>query len=205
MRVFRVSSEKHILGIVKGLVAESERVETYIRKFQPEVVGIGISSEELEGLKEYIKKGFELPPLSTLEDIYAEKLAVFGDVGYPPPAFERAVAHCTEHEIPLHPLDIPENEFTTLYCNTVRTRDIIFQSFRVKRLRKKKIEAKEAEEFEILWDGLVNRRGGFKRVEAARERHMAGELKKLNGRVLGVIEIARAEGVARILNAREEK
>ncbi|MEM3513573.1 MAG: hypothetical protein QXH13_05300, partial [Thermoplasmata archaeon] len=95
MRVFRLSSETHILGIVKGLVSESEKVDKYLKNFQPEVVGIGISSEELDGLREYIKKGFELPALSTIEDIYAEKLSVFGDVGYPPPAFESVVAYCT--------------------------------------------------------------------------------------------------------------
>lgn len=204
MWVFHVSSENHILGIVKGLVSEAEKVESYLREFQPEVVGIGISCEELEGLKEYIKKGFELPALSVLEDIYAEKLAVFGDVGFPPPAFERVVAYCVEHGIPICPLDIPEVEFTDLYCNTVHTMDLIFQSFRIKRLRKKKIEAKYPEDFEIIWDRLVNRVGGFKKVEDAREKHMAEELKKLNGRVLSVIEIARACGVARMLKAEKK-
>ncbi|MCX8173018.1 MAG: hypothetical protein N3F63_00195 [Thermoplasmata archaeon] len=199
MKVFHLSPEIHMLGIVKGLVSESEKVNKYIQKFQPDTVGIGISSDELDGLKEYIKKGFELPALSTIEEIYAEKLAAFGDVGFPPPAFETIVAYCTDNEIPIYPLDIPEVEFTELYCNTVHTRDLIFQSFRIKRLRKKKLDVKAPEDFEIAWDGLVNKVGGFKKVEVAREKHMAKELKKLEGRVLAAIEIARAAGVARIL------
>lgn len=205
MRVFQLSSDHHILGIVKGLVSESESVLKYLQKFQPEVVGIGISGEELDGLREYIKKGCELPALSAIEDIYAEKLAVFGDVGYPPPAFETVVSYCADHGIPVYPLDIPEVEFTAIYCNTVHTRDLIFQSFRIKRLKKKKIEAKKPEDFEISWDELVNKVGGFKRVEIERERHMAGELKKLNGKVLAVIEIARAVRVAQILKKNRER
>ncbi|MEM3512802.1 MAG: hypothetical protein QXH13_01350, partial [Thermoplasmata archaeon] len=115
------------------------------------------------------------------------------------------VAYCTEHKIPIRPLDLPEVEFTELYCNAVHTRDIIFQSLRIKRLRKKKFEAKEPEDFEIAWDWHVNKVGGFKRVESARERYMARELKKLNGKVLAIIEIARAEGVARLLKENDRK
>ncbi|MGC8912714.1 MAG: hypothetical protein ACP5JR_03840 [Thermoplasmata archaeon] len=201
MKIFKITENAHILGIVKGLVSESRSVEDYFREFKPEVVGIGISGEELEGLKTYIKSGFELPPLSNIEEIYAEKLAVFGDVGFPPPAFETCVSYCLLNEIKLHALDIPENEFTDIYCKNVHTGDLIRQSFRVKRLRKKKFKAETPEEFEIQWDAAVNKIAGFRMVENARERHMAEKLVEILSqfRMLAVIEIARAENVFKIL------
>lgn len=205
MQVFQIGKEKQILGVVKGLVSESEKVEEFLRKFQPDVIGLGVSSEEIEGLKDYIKKGGELPPLSEIEEIYADKLAAYGDVGYPPPAFERCVVYSTNNGISILPLDIPEEKFTELYCRTVHTRDLIFQSFRIKRLRKKKIDAQQPEEFEIAWDKLINRFGGFKVVEIEREKHMAEELKQLSGRVVAVIEVARAPGVARRLGWRPQE
>lgn len=199
MRVFQITSTKQILGVVKGLVSEAEKVEEFLKRFKPDVIGLGVSAEEVEGLREYIKKGGELPQLSAIEEIYAEKLSAYGDVGYPPPAYERCMIYSTNNGISILPLDIPEEEYTEIYCKAVRTRDLILQSFRIRGLRRKRIAALHAEEFEIDWDNLINRFGGFKIVEMEREKYMAQELKKIEGRVVAVIELARALGVAKRL------
>jgi pheromone shutdown protein TraB len=208
MRTYTVNKEFHILGTVKGLVSEAREVEQYIRDFKPEILAVGISLEEYEGLKEYIKSGFELPELSTIEEIYADKLCVFGDVGFPPPAFEKSIAVALALGINTLTLDIPEHEFTDIYCQRVHTSDIILQSFMVKRLKKKKIVAACPEDFEIQWDALVNKFSGFKSVERAREKHMAMELKKImdgKRRVLAIIEIARVSGVLNYLGINKEQ
>jgi hypothetical protein len=71
-----------------------------------------------------------------------------------------------------------------------------------KKLKRKRFDISSPEAFVRDWDRKVNRISGFRRLEIARESHIAralGNLAKKYKVVLGFVEFERAEGVAETL------
>ncbi len=192
-------SKVHLIGIVKGLVSEADRLEDIIDELNFKVGALPISKEEVEGLKDFISEDdldTEIEP-STPEKIYAEKLKKFGEVSLPPPSYTFFLEYCSKNEIDLEALDMDEEHYTMAYCDHVSGIQWIRQSLREKRLHRKSIEAEEPEEFVREWDLTINKLKGFQELEEHRERVMAKNIERLaeRGDLVGIIEEERIEGV----------
>ncbi len=200
MRRARVDgSEIAILPVVKGLVSEEEAVARAIAEVRPDLVAVSISKEELAALRD--KDQYDRYELSDLEDTYAAFLEAFGEVRVPPPCFVRSLDICTENGIAILPLDMNDEVFTEAYCENVRTGDMIKESLFSSRAGKKKYDLSSAQAFARSWDQRVNRKG-FRKLETARERHMASVLRTLATKyhnILAVVECERADGVEAFL------
>ena len=61
-----------VLPAVKGLVSEGDAVDTAIREHMPDAVGISVSREELDALRD--KSIYGDYEMSSLEEAYAENL-----------------------------------------------------------------------------------------------------------------------------------
>jgi hypothetical protein len=199
MRRIQIGTSKiYIPDIIIGLTSERAKVSKVYNKVKPDVMALQISEEELEGLRSVVNGEEYDYFLSNYEEIYARKLASFGEVKVPPPCYERALKLSVDNGIPIIPIDMDDVYYADVFCESISGWDLIRHSLRVKRLRKKRFKAKTAEEFIFEWNREINKLKGFRNLESKREEHMARELLRLSkkhDRILCIMEMQRAEGV----------
>jgi hypothetical protein len=199
MRRIQIGTSKiYIPDIIIGLTSEIAKVSKVYNKVKPDVMALQISEEELEGLRSVVNGEEHDYFLSNYEEIYARKLASFGEVKVPPPCYERALKLGMDNDVPIVPIDMDDVFYADVFCESISGWDLIHHSLRVKRLRRKRFKAKTAEEFIFEWDREINKLKGFRNLESKREEHMARELLRLSkkhDRILCIMEMQRAEGV----------
>ena len=192
-----------LLGIVKGLVSTAEKLEGKISNHDFKLGALPISKEELDGLKEFLeeeKEDIDIQP-STPEKIYAENLSEFGEVSLPPPSYIEFLKYCERENIEVKAIDMDDEHYTMAYCDYVSGSQWLWQSFREKRLPKKKFDCNNAEDFAIEWDKEINKLSGYKDLEKHREEIISKNLHRLSkrGDTLSLIEIERLDGIINIL------
>jgi hypothetical protein len=196
-------AEIAILPAVKGLVSEGDAVAAAIRELMPDAVGISVSREELEALRD--KSIYSDYEMSALEKAYAENLSSFGEVELPSPSYVSALDTCQDLRIPLIPLDMNDAEYTELYCKNVRAADMVRDTFFSRRADRKRFDLSSPLAFTLDWDSKVNRTKGFRELQRGREEHMATALRNMTRKhrhILAVVEAERAEGVGTLLTPR---
>lgn len=203
MKVVRLNDcEIHLMGVIKGLVDEEEKVGKAYHDMMPDAVAISISIDELKGLEDFLKDRYDVPLSNYEEEIYVRELKKFGEVRKPPPCFEIALKLCQKDKLPILPIDMNEERFSNAYCKYVTYFQLIQKSFRSKRLNKKKFHASNAEIFVKEWDLIINGIKGLKMLEEEREGYMAQKLSELTEKykkILALIELERIEGVEKRL------
>lgn len=193
-----------ILPVVKGLVSEGEKVRRAIESTNPDLVGISISKEELEGLGR--KEDYQLYEMSYLEQVYQAHLEGFGPVKLPPPCFVEAFDLCREKGIKMIPLDMNEELFSETYCVKVSGLDLLRESAFTNRSYKIDFKHDSPEVFVLDWDRRVNKAKGFRELAHERELHMADVLTKLakqNKSILAIVEVERLAGMEKILTLKK--
>jgi hypothetical protein len=199
MRTLEIDSSKvYIPDIIIGLTKEADKVSSAFHRIKPEIVAIQTSEQELAGLKRVVEgEDFDYF-LSNYEEIYARKLASFGEVKIPPPCYEAAMNLCMENEIPIEAIDMDDMLYADAFCENISGFDMYRHSFRVERLKRKVFKAKTAKDFVMEWDAEINKLKGFRNLEDKREGYMAREIIRLareNKRILCVLDIQRTKGV----------
>ncbi|MBN1540394.1 MAG: hypothetical protein JW939_09640 [Candidatus Thermoplasmatota archaeon] len=187
-----------LVGTVKGLLSEREIVRSVSEMFGPEAFCLHISREEIEGLKAVVQGKVKETGLSMTEKIYAREMSKFGEVQIPPPSLVEACRISIENEIPLEPLDMDENSYSTLYTELIGGATLVRQSLRLKSINRRRFEAATPEDLVIEWDRVINRFKGFKRLEERREKNMASRIRAISSRysrILAVLEYERMEGI----------
>ncbi len=190
----------YLLPVVRGLERERAPVRKAIEGSPAKVIALSISREELDALKQY--DGGEVLPSNYEEDVYMENLARFGEAKKPPPCFVEARDLARERDLRIESLDLNNEAFTEAYVNNISTFEMMSMSLYEKRLRRRKFKSATPEEFVLEFDAAVNAREGFKRLERAREEHMALRLSRLareSPATLALVELERASGVKRAL------
>ncbi|OGS55404.1 MAG: hypothetical protein A3K60_05205 [Euryarchaeota archaeon RBG_19FT_COMBO_56_21] len=197
--------EVHILGVIKGLKSEAEKVRKAFEEVRPEKVLISLSKEELEGLRN-IPEDF-VPELSRYEEIYAEGLGRFGEVAAPPPCYVAALELSEHFGVPLLPIDMDEQAYTELYCAAVGGGTLFRHSTRTWLMKRRKFSLESPEAFVLAWDRAVNNLDGFRMIEEKRAERMAKDIRKAaaeSKKLLAVIELERARDVVELLNQKSE-
>jgi len=190
-----------ILPVIRGLETERLKVRKALQECSPKVIAVSVSPEELDGLDKF--EGGEVEASNIEEQIYMERLAAFGEVSKPPPCFLEARDQAKERGLKLEALDMNNEDFTEAYVTNVSTVEMMTQSWIANKLQGPRLEAGTPEEFVLRFDLAVNRKDGFRRLERAREKHMAKRLAKLveeSRDTLALIELERLEGVRRALS-----
>jgi len=206
-RIMRYSldgKEMLFFGTIKGLVNERKVLRGLVEEFQPDIFLLGISPEQMDGLRSYLSEPFEIYP-DDYEVIYAIKLEEFGEVGLPVPTYLEAFAISREKNIVMLPLDIPEKEYSDMFVKKVEFYHILWSNFRKKKLYRKKFEARTAEEFVMEWDREVNNLKPFREIERERERYMAQRIRdavknRKERKFLVIVELERLHGILKDLN-----
>jgi len=192
------SSKMYLLGTIKGLKSEGENVKKAFKIAKPDVIGLHISSEEMEGLEATATGEITEMGLSHSEEIYGLNLAAYGEVQVPPPSLVTAYRIALKNDIILAPLDMNDEKYADVFTKTVSTFHLIRHSFRVKRLRKRKFNSPDARSFALEWDSQINRVKGYRQMEVERERYIAENifyLSREHSRILAVLELERLQGI----------
>jgi hypothetical protein len=208
MKALQVESSRiYIPDIINGLTSEVSKVKKSYNRVKPDIVAIQTSEEELEGLRSVVDGEKPEYFLSNYEEIYARRLASFGEVKVPPPCYETALKLCLENDTPIEAIDMDDMYYADVFCACVSGWDLVRHSLRVKKLRRKRFKSQTAEDFVMEWDREINKLKGFRNLEGKREEYMARELLHLakeHDRILCIMEMQRAEGVRnRILEEKD--
>jgi hypothetical protein len=189
------------LPVIRGLLAEGERVRRAIDEVQPEAVALTVGREDLDGLLAY--NGETVDPSNWEEELYVAGLQQWGEIRKPPPCFVEAVRAAKEKGVPVRALDFNDEDYTEAYVTHVNTVDLLFHTRLEKRARSHRFVAETPNAFVLEFDALVNDPVGYVNLEAARERHIARRIAKLSAKhraLLAVVELERAAGVRALLD-----
>ncbi len=191
-------SKIYLIGIVKGLVTEADKVKENLDSLEFDVGALPISKEELEGLKDFIEQDddIDIEP-NKVEKMYAERLSKFGEVSLPPPSYVFLLKFCEERNIKTESLDMDEEHYTMAYCDHVTGTQWLRQAFREKSLSRKKIKAETPKEFALRWDEVINKLKGYQALENHREEVIAKNIKRISkkGDVFCIVEVERMDGI----------
>lgn len=192
-----------LLGSVQGLTSEKSEIKKLFEKIKPDAVALSVSDDELEGLKRMSDGEEPEILLSGYEEVYARKLAVYGEVNVPPPSLTEAFELAEKNGVPVYAVDMDDKEYTDVFIKNISTIQLILYSLKIKKLRKKRFKSKTPEDFVFEWDKIVNKLKGFRALEKKREEHMSkklGELSEKHNRILAVVELQRMKGISEMLS-----
>ena len=193
-----MASEVVIVGAVRGLASEGGRVCSVMEQSNPDMVGLCVSKETLEGMAAPGLVPEKARPCNIEEHIYIKGLSAYGEVLKPAPCFYMGWDRARKSGLPVKPLDMDDEHFTAAYCKYVGSLDMIRQGRSQKLFARHVFKSQSPEGFVLEWDRLVNRLKGYRRLEKARERWVAKGICKLSegcSRPLVIIELERLKGV----------
>ncbi len=185
-------SSIYILPVIHGLREEEKKVEKAFDEIKPDCIAIGISPEDIEGLKE------DSEGMAQQYEYYLAHLSRYGKIAVPPPDIKRAYELSMENEIEFHTIDVDDDEYANLLVKNVSIIALIRHSRKMKKLNKIDIKAESAEEFVRKWDEYMNSIKGFRKIEEAREKAMAENIVKICDKckkILAIIPLERSNGV----------
>jgi len=197
-----------ILPIIKGLVSESEKVADVLRN-DYDVIAVALGPEEIEGIRqrgeltaEKDECGDDIRIMSDIDLVYGKHLMTFGEINVPVPAYCTLIDTCTERSVDVVPLDMNDELFSEIYCDTVTTFELLREKRLVTKGLKKKFDLSSPEAFVEEWDDHVNTIKGFRTVSELRERYIALQIIKNSvpgKKMLALIEHERIFGIWDIL------
>ncbi|MDI6917934.1 MAG: hypothetical protein QMC80_09095 [Thermoplasmatales archaeon] len=197
-----------LLGSIQGLTSEKSEIKKLFEKIKPDAVALPVSNEELEGLKKLSDGEEQEILLSGYEEVYARKLAAYGEVKVPPPSLTEAFELAKKNNLPVYAVDMNDKEYTGVFIKNISTIQLILYSLKIKKLRKKRFKSKTSEDFIFEWDKIVNKLKGFRALEKKREEHISKKLSELSekhNRILAVVELQRLKGISEILSRNIQK
>ena len=184
-----------ILPVVNGLVSEAEKVRELIGDYEAYAVSLGIEGVQTIKNRANIDEEFEV---SELDLVYAEHISKFGQVEFPSPAMCALIDSVKEKGMNVIPLDMNDDDFTQMYCDTVGVTDFVKEHSLAKKGMKKHFRLDNPESFAKEWDEYVNTVKGYRETSRNRERYMTAQIRdiaRFKGNLLAVIEMERVDGI----------
>ena len=190
-----------ILPVVNGIMSEVDRVRAAYGGY--DAYGMAMGVEGIEAIKERkkLEDDFEV---SELDIAYTNRMTELTgeEVRIPSPAMCTLVDLVTGDGGTVYAMDMNDEEFTEMYCATVPTMDFVKEHRLAKKGMKKRFKSTTPEEFAVEWDEYVNTVKSYRQVSLNREKFIAERIRSLSrgrSRVLVLVEVERAEGVAGLL------
>ena len=195
-----------IFGTIRGLLSEREEVKKVVEDFSPDIILLGISPEQWEGLKKYVKKPFKIEP-NDYEIIYALKLEKFGEVGLPVPTYLEILSISKKYNLDIVPIDMDDNSYSELFTKKIDIIKLIRFNMRKRKLYKMIFDASSPEEFVIQWDREVNSIKEYREIEDEREKFMYKKIMELakdgyRKRIMVIVEFERYGGIVKRITSK---
>jgi hypothetical protein len=204
----RIPPEGSVLLIapVRGLTAEVGPAIAALVDFRPELVGIGLSAEEMRGLVDYfvVSEAEPVVPLSPTETSEVRGLSRFGEVRVPNPSFVEILRWGRAQGVPVEPLDPSDEESAHLFADNIGYVELVRRTVRERRISRNPPAPSTPDEFALAWDRTVAVGRGSRDLARARDGHLARELSRLRAgrrRAAVVVDRERFEEVRQFLTA----
>lgn len=187
-----------ILPVVNGIESEAQKVKDAFGRYEAYGISMGIEGIQALRARKEIDDDAEV---SELDLVYAELMTRLTgeEVVFPSPAMCEIV-DLTDGKVIA--LDMNDEEFTEMYCDTVSAFDFTREHRVAKKGMKKRFSSDTPEAFAKEWDSYVGSVKGYRKVSENRERHIAAQIRDTawyRRSLLAVIEVERADGVAALL------
>lgn len=189
-----------ILPVVNGLVSEAEKVRSAYGNYEAYGASLGIEALEAIRLREEI--GTDDVEVSELDIVYAKKMAIFGDIQTPSPAFCELVDLCEADGRHVIPLDMKDYDFDETYLECVKATEFTSVHRLAKKAFVKDMASDTPENLALDIDKHIAKVKGFAKLNKRREEYIANEIEdtaKYRKSLLCVIEVERAAGVYSLL------
>jgi hypothetical protein len=196
-----------VVGAVRGLVAEGDRVRARLERVHPSAVGIAISPDELTGLREYFVSPETEPvvPLAPTEAGEVRGLARYGEVGVPNPAAVEAIRWSDASAVNVEGVDPSDDDYAEWFADSISYVELVRRTLRERRVVKRPPTPATADEFALAWSGTINKGAGSRRLMARRDAAVVEGLGRLRARAASIVLLVdreRFDGVvARISEA----
>lgn len=195
-----------IYGTVRGLALEENEIDHIFEQDSFDTVLLGISPEDLDGLKLYIEKPFDVD-LSDYEIIYGLKLQRYGKVKMPVPSFYRALKIAMDKKINVIAIDMNEMEYGDAYTRNIKFADLMRHTLRKNRMYRKEFKAATPEEFALKWDREIRKIKGYSKLERERESYIADKIKNNNQgkNILVIVDYERMDGIIKNIKGESDE
>lgn len=195
------TTQIRVLSTVKGLVSETEVVEKEIDSFIPNLIVLGLSEGEVEGIRKWDGEPYELSGWDEIYGLSLRKLLGDNSIRLPPPSFTRAIEIADSKNIKILGLDMDEETYTDEYTKNISTWQLFKRGRLEKSMVKSGIEGSTPEEIAMNMENSIRQLSGFKNLENLRVEHMVSNLRNNfgNEKILAIIEVSNAESLIDLL------
>ena len=193
-----------LLAPVRGLTSEVAPTVAALTGYRPDLVGLGLSAEEMQGLVDYfvLSEAEPIVPLSPAETSEVRGLSRFGEVRVPNPVFIEIIRWGREGMIPVEPLDPTDEESAHLFAEHIGYVELVRRTVRERRISRHPPAPSSPDEYALAWDHGVAKGRGSRELANARDRHLAREVERLRrgrARTAIVVDRERFEAVRMLL------
>ena len=195
------TTQIRVLSTVKGVVSEAEVVEKEIDSFIPDLIVLGLSEGEVEGIRKWDGEPYELSGWDEIYGLSLRKLLGDNSIRLPPPSFTRAIEIADSKNITIQGLDMDEETYTDEYTKNISTWQLFKRGRLEKSMVKSGIEGSTPEEIAMNMENSIRQLSGFKKLETLRVEHMVSNLRNNfdNEKILVIIEVSNAESLINLL------
>ena len=195
------TTQIRVLSTVKGLVSEAEVVEKEIYSFIPNLIVLGLSEGEVEGIRKWDGEPYELSGWDEIYGLSLRKLLGDNSIRLPPPSFTKAIEIADSKNITILGLDMDEETYTDEYTKNISTWQLFKRGRLEKSMVKSGIEGSTPEEIAMNMENSIRQLSGFKKLETLRVEHMVSNLRNNfdNEKILVIIEVSNAESLINLL------
>ena len=195
------TTQIRVLSTVKGLVSEAKVVEKEINSFIPDLIVLGLSEGEVEGIRKWDGEPYELSGWDEIYGLSLRKLLGDNSIRLPPPSFTRAIEIADSKNIKILGLDMDEETYTDEYTKNISTWQLFKRGRLEKSMVKSGIEGSTPEEIAMNMENSIRQLSGFKKLETLRVEHMVSNLRNNfdNEKILVIIEVSNAESLINLL------
>lgn len=195
------TTQIRVLSTVKGLVSEAKVIEKEIDSFIPDLIVLGLSEGEVEGIRKWDGEPYELSGWDEIYGLSLRKLLGDNSIRLPPPSFTRAIEIADSKNITILGLDMDEETYTDEYTKNISTWQLFKRGRLEKSMVKSGIEGSTPEEIAMNMENSIRQLSGFKKLETLRVEHMVSNLRNNfdNEKILVIIEVSNAESLINLL------
>ncbi len=159
-----------VIGAVRGLVAEVAPVLQRLEDFGPDAVGLGVSFDDLRGIRDYFVhvRAEPLVPLTPNELAEIRGLGQYGEIRVPNPSFLHAMEWASARSVPVEALDPSEERYAGLFAKHIGYFELVRRTVTERRLTKRAPMADNADDFALQWDNVLSSGRGSRDLALAR-------------------------------------
>jgi len=170
-----------LIAPVRGLSSEVPKLLSELASLAPAQVGLGLSSGELQSLRDYFVTSEADPvvPLTSNETSEVRGLVRFGEVRVPNPSFVEVLRWAASRGVPTVPLDPDDDHTAALFAQHIGYIELVRRTVRERRVSRSPPTPSSPDEFALQWDREVASGKGSRNFAAARDWFLARQVPTL--------------------------